>query len=62
MPVASFDTPEGEEVEIDSDDVVRIKPAPIRTRQLIELEDGEEIVVVASGWKSLPNSNSIRSR
>lgn len=48
MPVATFDTPDGEEVEIDSDDVVRIKLGPDPDTTLIELEDGDEIVVVAS--------------
>jgi hypothetical protein len=48
MTVATFETPDGEDVEIDSDDVVHIKPGPEPATTLIELEDGEEIVVVAS--------------
>jgi hypothetical protein len=48
MPLATFETLEGEDVEIDSDDVVRIKPGPELETTLIELDDGDEIVVVAT--------------
>jgi hypothetical protein len=48
MAVATFETPDGEDVEIDSDDVAHIKLGPEPDTTLIVLEDGEEIVVVAS--------------
>jgi hypothetical protein len=48
MPVATFETPDGEEVDVNSDDVIHIRLGPDPDTTLIELEDGEEIVVVAS--------------
>lgn len=47
MPVATFETPDGEEVEVDSDDVIRLRLGPEPDTTLIELEDGEDVVVVA---------------
>ncbi len=48
MPVATFETPDGEEVEIDSDDVIHVRLGPDPDTTLIEMEDGDEIIVVAS--------------
>jgi hypothetical protein len=48
MVQATFETPDGEDVEVDSDDVFHIKPGPEPGTTLIELEDGDEIVVVAT--------------
>jgi hypothetical protein len=48
MPQATFETPDGEDVEVDSDDVVRIKSGPKPETTVIELDDGDELVVVAT--------------
>jgi hypothetical protein len=48
MPIATFETPEGEDVEVDSYDVLRIKPGPEPETTVIELDDGDELVVVAT--------------
>lgn len=48
MPVASFDTPDGEEVEIDSDQVVSLRLGPDPDTTLVELDDGDDLVVVGS--------------
>lgn len=48
MAQATFETPEGDDIEIDADDVVHIKSGPEPGTTLIELEDGDEIVVVAT--------------
>jgi hypothetical protein len=48
MAVATFETPDGEDIEIDSENVVHLRPGPAPETTLIELEDGEEIVVVAT--------------
>ena len=48
MVQATFETPDGEDIEVDSDDVVRIKPGSEPDTTLIELDDGDEVVVVAT--------------
>ncbi|EIZ79849.1 hypothetical protein WSK_1525 [Novosphingobium sp. Rr 2-17] len=48
MPIATFETTDGEEIEIDSDDVVRLAAGRKSETTLIELEDGDEITVIAT--------------
>jgi hypothetical protein len=48
MPRANFDMPDGEDIDIDSDDVVHLLLGPEEGTTLIEMEDGSEIVVVAT--------------
>jgi hypothetical protein len=48
MPTAVFESIDGEDLEVDSDDVRYIRPGPEPGTTLIELEDGEEIVVVGT--------------
>ena len=48
MVRANFDTPDGEDVDIDSDDVVHLSAGEEEGTTIIELEDGEEIVVAAT--------------
>ncbi|MFC0205865.1 hypothetical protein [Novosphingobium soli] len=48
MPKAMFETPDGEEVEIDSEDVVHLAPGDEEETTIVELDDGEEVVVVAT--------------
>jgi len=48
MARASFETPDGEDVEIDSDDVIDIARGEDEGTTVIELEDGSEVVVVAT--------------
>lgn len=48
MATATFETPEGEEIEVDGDEVVHLKPGEEDETTVIELEDGQEVVVVAS--------------
>ena len=48
MAQATFETPDGEDVEVDSDEVIHLKAGPEPGTTLIELEDGDEIVVVAT--------------
>ena len=48
MVRANFDTPEGEDVDIDSEDVVHLSAGEEEGTTIIELEDGEEIVVAAT--------------
>ena len=45
---ANFDTPDGEDVDIDSEDVVHLSAGEDEGTTIIELEDGEEIVVAAT--------------
>ena len=45
---ANFDTPDGEDVDIDSEDVVHLSAGEEEGTTIIELEDGEEIVVAAT--------------
>lgn len=48
MGKATFETPDGEDVEIDSDDVVHLGQGKEDETTLIELEDGSEVTVVAT--------------
>jgi hypothetical protein len=48
MPRASFETVDEEDVEIDSEDVVQLGLGDEEGTTLIELEDGTEVVVVAT--------------
>lgn len=48
MGKATFETPDGEDVEIDSDDVVHLGQGKEEETTLIELEDGSEVTVVAT--------------
>jgi hypothetical protein len=48
MAKANFDTPDGEDIDIDSDDVIQLFPGEEEGTTLIELEDGSEVLVVAT--------------
>ena len=48
MPIASFETPEGEEVHIDAENVVHRAAGEEVGTTLVELEDGEEITVIGT--------------
>lgn len=48
MGKATFETPDGEDVEIDSDEVVHLGQGKEEETTLIELEDGTEVTVVAT--------------
>jgi hypothetical protein len=48
MARASFETPDGEDFEIDPDDVVQMGAGEEPGTTVIELEDGSEVVVVAT--------------
>ncbi|MFC3215773.1 MULTISPECIES: hypothetical protein [Novosphingobium] len=48
MPRATFETPDGEDVVIDPEDVVHLSAGEEPETTVIELEDGEEVVVVAT--------------
>lgn len=48
MARANFDTPDGEDIDIDSDDVAHLSLGQEEGTTLIELEDGSEVVVVAT--------------
>lgn len=48
MTKATFESLDGEEIEIDSDDVVALSAGKVEETTLIELEDGEEVAVVAT--------------
>lgn len=48
MANATFDTPDGEEVQIDPAEVVNIHAGDEPETTVIELEDGEEITVAAT--------------
>jgi len=48
VPRANFDTPDGEDIDIDSDEVAHLSPGQEEGTTLIEMEDGSEIVVVAT--------------
>jgi hypothetical protein len=48
MARASFETPDGDDVEIDSDEVVDVSKGEEEGTTVIELEDGSEVVVVAT--------------
>lgn len=48
MPKATFETPDGDDVEVDSDDVVHLSPGEEEETTAIELSDGEQVIVVAT--------------
>lgn len=48
MDRASFDTPDGEDIEIDTEEVVRIYAGEEGGTTVIELEDGNEVTVAAT--------------
>jgi len=48
MPRANFDTPDGEDIDIDSDEVVHLSLGREEGTTLIEMDDGSEIMVVAT--------------
>jgi len=48
MPRANFDTPDGEDIDIDSDEVTHLSLGQEEGTTVIELEDGSEVVVVAT--------------
>lgn len=48
MPTAKFETPEGDEIEVDPADVVNISIGKEDETTVIELDDGDEITVVAT--------------
>jgi hypothetical protein len=48
MPRANFDTPDGEDIDIDPDNVIHLSLGQEEGTTLIEMEDGSEIVVVAT--------------
>lgn len=48
MGKATFETLDGDEIEIDSDDVVHLGQGKEEETTLIELEDGSEVTVVAT--------------
>lgn len=45
MTVSTFETPEGDEIEIDGDDGVSVKSGKESETTVVELEDGDQIVV-----------------
>jgi hypothetical protein len=47
MTVSTFETPDGDEIEIDGDDVVSVKVGKESDTTIVELEDGDEIIVAA---------------
>lgn len=48
MGKAIFETPDGDDIEVNSDDVVHLGQGKEEETTLIELEDGSEITVVAT--------------
>jgi len=48
MVRASFETPDGEDIEIDSEEVVHLSPGEEDGTTVIELEEGDEILVAAT--------------
>lgn len=48
MPKATFETPDGEEIDIDADSVIHLTAGEEPETTVIELEDGEEVTVVAT--------------
>lgn len=48
MTKATFETPDGDDVEIESDDFVDMRPGTDPETTVIELDDGEEHTVVAT--------------
>jgi hypothetical protein len=48
MPRANFDTPDDEDIDIESEEVVQLLPGEEVGTTVIELEDGSEVIVVAT--------------
>jgi len=48
MPRSNFDTPDGEDIDINSEDVVHLSLGQDEGTTLIEMEDGSKIVVIAT--------------
>jgi hypothetical protein len=48
MAKAMFETPEGDDVEVDSDEVSSVRRGDEEETVVIELDDGTELIVVAS--------------
>jgi hypothetical protein len=48
MPIAIFESPDGDDIEVDSDEVVAIRPGEEEGTVTIELDDGSELTVVAT--------------
>lgn len=48
MVRTTFETPDGDELEVDSDDVIELRAGEEEGTTVIELEDGEEVTVVAT--------------
>lgn len=48
MTKATFETPEGDDVEVDSDDVISIRAGEDEDTVAIELDDGSEVTVVST--------------
>lgn len=48
MARGSFETPDGEDIDIDSDEVVDLSAGEEEGTTVIELDDGSEVVVVAT--------------
>jgi hypothetical protein len=61
MPRASFETTDEEDIEIDSEDVVQLGLGDEEGTTLIELEDGTEVIVVATQLEVAAELGAIRS-
>jgi hypothetical protein len=48
MAKATFETLDGEEIEVDSEEVIHLAEGPEEETTIIELEDGSELTVVAT--------------
>jgi len=48
MGKATFETPDGDDIEVDSDEVVHLAEGEEEETTVIELEDGSEVTVVAT--------------
>ena len=48
MPRATFEMPEGDDVEIDAEDVAHLSTGEEPGTTVIELEDGEEVTVLGT--------------
>jgi len=48
MPTATFETPNGENVEIDSSEVTKLRLGTEEETVIIEFEDGSEVTVVST--------------
>ena len=61
MALGSFETPDSEDIEIDADDVVSLSADEEEGTTVIELEDGDEVTVVATQLEVAAELGSIRS-